>query len=352
MNFQNPRCWLVFLAVNAVDFQPNGIAENETACERLQASAPWDEMRQALQKVPSPAVLVFLNAGHYAALFNYLCGLESHAHVVLLCADDASLRAAQRDWPGVVSVSLARMFAADVSSEVAFRESKYATLAAVKAWLPYAAHVLGFAALVQDADVVWRGDVLGSLPESLAVMADSNRVDPSARPCRPKEAMKIDDYSARHSHGADCASYRCVSSVNGGFVFVPQRPSRRAADALQGWFERCPTIVATRENQPSFVDALIDNVPPGRCVYNGTTAEDLVVLDALTFASGQRPAAARDADQKGSLLVFHANFRFGWRSKCELLRKLGMLHITTATGDANVCRAQSPVRGAALACRR
>ena len=55
--------------------------------------------------------------------------------------------------------------------------------------------------------------------------------------------------------------------------------------------------------------------------------------EALTVAEA---AFAREALHRNELLAFHANFLYGWRAKCEKLRKLGLLFVDVAGGD--VCR--------------
>jgi len=89
-------------------------------------------------------------------------------------------------------------------------------------------------------------------------------------------------------------------------------------------------------------------LPRDGCLYdddsrNTTTttwpaplASSLVVLNQDLFVSGRRAAFAREALRRNELLAFHANFLYGWRAKCEKLRKLGLLFVDVAGGD--VCR--------------
>ncbi|KAJ8604285.1 hypothetical protein CTAYLR_002496 [Chrysophaeum taylorii] len=299
-----------------------GFGRSEVVVNEARFPSLWGGLSHALALAKRPAVMIFCNGAHYKLAHNFMCGLVAAglehvvAHVVLWCADEASYRSSRADWRRVQAVRLA--LGGDVSGDAPFKEARYARMAAVKALMPWAAAALGFDALTQDADLVWRGDVLARVAElDAAMMPDSNRVDPFQRPCKRKEAARIDAYAAHHGRSSgDCAAYRCVSSVNGGFVYARARSSIVAA--LRDWFERCPTIVADRENQPSLVAALEERVPPGGCVYGPTrkdaAAADLVVMGEVV--SGQRPAVARDLERRGRLLAFHCNFRSGcsmWR---------------------------------------
>ena len=118
--------------------------------------------------------------------------------------------------------------------------------------------------------------------------------------------------------------------------------------ALAAWAGSCVDIVASRENQPALVNALKGRLPRDGCLYdddsrNTTTttwptplASELVVLNQDLFVSGRRAAFAREALHRNELLAFHANFLYGWRAKCEKLRKLGLLFVGVPRGD--VCR--------------
>jgi len=61
------------------------------------------------------------------------------------------------------------------------------------------------------------------------------------------------------------------------------------------------------------------------------------VLDVNTFASGQRVALALQARDRGDLVAFHCNFRFGWKSKCQTLQKMGMLYVQAFSVGGDVC---------------
>ncbi|KAJ1454975.1 hypothetical protein M885DRAFT_520886 [Pelagophyceae sp. CCMP2097] len=375
-----------------------------TTARRMAAARVWEKLESSLAAAAKPAVMVFSNAAYHALLHNFLCGLVARDlahvldHVVVWCADGASLSALQSDWQigGVAdrAVPLADVWAEDVQGDAPFSSAAYAKFAALKAIMPWAAAVLGYDALVQDADVVWRGDVLAYLAKTLpnagaAVMADSNRVDVQQRPCKISEAEAIarDEPAARGAQGrrplqsADavarrrrletkavrargkraaqkrlpfsagaCAAFRCTQSVNGGFIFTRAAPAARrgaAVRALRDWAARCSEIYAARENQPAFVAALERVLPRRGCAYardsqNATihaptwrrsnTTADLVVLNLDLFVSGRRAAFARQADARSELLAFHCNFRFGWKSKCETLHKLGMLPTAASRG--------------------
>ena len=69
---------------------------------------------------------------------------------------------------------------------------------------------------------------------------------------------------------------------------------------------------------------------PGTRVQSATA---VAVAHQDLFVSGRRAGHARDATRRGALLAFHANFRFGWRSKCDLLRKVGLLHVSAPAAD-------------------
>lgn len=331
----------------------------EALLVRMESSGAWARLRLALASADSPAVMIFTNAAHYGLVHNFLCGLvhlkldSALRHVVLWCADEASLSAAENDWKarGVLTVKLGVFDGDDVGQDAPFKEVPYARFAAIKAFMPWAAAELGVAALVQDADVVWRGDVISylrSLRVSGAAMADSSRVDPTLRPCKPKESDRIRAYHIHHgasdAYSWACAAYRCIASVNGGFLWIrtpTNEPTTNIAAAARDWFARCPDIVAGRENQPSLVQALERRVSPGKCIYDGrhnassppSEQADFLVLNILTFASGQRPALAREADRQGRLLAFHCNFRFGWRAKCLTLRNMGLLFLGSPNTD-------------------
>ena len=142
-----------------------------------------------------------------------------------------------------------------------------------------------------------------------------------------------------------CRRHRCVDSVNGGFTFYKSGP---VSTALAAWAGSCASILQGRENQPSLVRSLKRTLPRDGCLYdddsrNTTTttwpaplSSSLVVLNQDLFVSGRRAAFAREALRRNELLAFHANFLYGWRAKCEKLRKLGLLFVDVAGGD--VCR--------------
>lgn len=338
-----PRCGAPSLVAPQIKFH----GEDATACEALVRDfggrGLWEELRDALSEAAKPAVMIFTNAAHYVLVHNFLCSSKSTVlpHVVLWCADDVSLAAARHDW-AEAGVRLVRLGLANVSLDAPFKEAGYARFAAIKALMPRAAQMLGFDALTQDADVVWRSDVLDILSErsrdTAAMMADSNRVDTRLRPCKPKEREKIRAYDSSQNAEEACANYRCVSSVNGGFLWLPSNATVGSLVA-KDWFAMCPDIMSTRENQPSLVAALERRVKPGRCVYDREFEEDvggpplsrrdsdILILNANTFASGQRPAYARQTDNEQRLAAFHCNFRFGWRAKCQTLRFMDLLFI-------------------------
>ena len=193
--------------------------------------------------------------------------------------------------------------------------------------------------------------------------ADSPRVDPRSRPCKRKEAPAMARYAAdgaaflaraaapktkfAYDFGA-CAAHRCVDSVNGGFLYSRARGGAVDA-ALEAWFADCGAIWERRANQPSLVAALRGAAcaydaggagsaaphawrPANATSFLGARRPKLVVANQDLFVSGRRGAFARDAVRRGALLAFHANFRFGWRAQCDLLRKLGLLFVETA-GD-------------------
>ena len=57
-------------------------------------------------------------------------------------------------------------------------------------------------------------------------------------------------------------------------------------------------------------------------------SNELVVLNLDLFVSGRRAVFAKTQNAQHKLLAFHCNFRLGWKSKCETLRKLDMLHVS------------------------
>ena len=330
--------------------------------KRLDDSSLVPRLEKALQAAKPPAVQVFVNAAHSILLENFLCGLprkDLRDHVVVWAADAETNGRMRRYLPSVriVDVSFGN------TKDAPFQSEAYAEFAAVKALMPHAAAALGFSTLTQDADVVWRADVPSYLERfHAASMADSPRVDTRTRPCRRKEADLLRAYletdEQRASHDASllakgkfvydeeaCRRHRCFDSVNGGFTFYKSGP---VSTALAAWAGSCVDIVASRENQPALVNALKGTLPRDGCLYdedmrNTTTTtwpapltSDLVVLNQDLFVSGRRAAFAREALHRNELLAFHANFLYGWRAKCEKLRKLGLLFVDVAGGD--VCR--------------
>ena len=232
--------------------------------------------------------------------------------------------------------------------------------------MPHAAAALGAPALTTDADVVWLADVPKYLKIAGARAAgfpDSPRVDPAGRPCKRKEHEKLRPYVDRDERAAAdaaaaargryvyddaaCAAYRCVDSVNGGFFYAAQDADKSVKGALRGWSEACPSIYEQRANQPALVDAFRRALGPRACAYDAAPASrgvdpaawrptnasaPLLMLNQDLFVSGRRAAFAREQLRRGELVAFHANFRFGWRAKCDLLRKLGLRFVETA-GD-------------------
>ena len=330
--------------------------------KRLDDSFLVPRLEKALQAAKPPAVQVFANAAHSILLENFLCGLprkDLRDHVVVWAADAETNGRMRRYLPSarIVDVSFGN------TKDAPFQSEAYAEFAAVKALMPHAAAALGFSSLTQDADVVWLADVPAYLERfQAASMADSPRVDTRSRPCRRKEAALLRAYLAtdeqRASHDASllakgkfvydkqaCRRHRCVDSVNGGFTFYQ---SGLVSTALAAWAGSCVDIVASRENQPALVNALKGTLPRDGCLYdddsrNTTTttwpaplSSSLVVLNQDLFVSGRRAAFAREALRRNELLAFHANFLYGWRAKCEKLRKLGLLFVDVAGGD--VCR--------------
>ena len=142
---------------------------------------------------------------------------------------------------------------------------------------------------------------------------------------------------------------------------VPAARSGRVRAALEHWAASCGAIVEERKNQPSLVDALKQTLGRAGCRYDedprNTTAAvwpealaaPLVVLNQDLFVSGRRAAFAREAKAKNALLAFHANFLFGWRAKCEKLRRLGLLFVDVADGD--VCRDQGASESRVVTCK-
>ena len=330
--------------------------------KRLDDSFLVPRLEKALQAAKPPAVQVFANAAHSILLENFLCGLprkDLRDHVVVWAADAETNGRMRRYLPSarIVDVSFGN------TKDAPFQSEAYAEFAAVKALMPHAAAALGFSSLTQDADVVWLADVPSYLKRfEAASMADSPRVDTRTRPCRRKEADLLRAYletdEQRASHDASllakgkfvydeeaCRRHRCVDSVNGGFLFYG---NGLVSTALAAWAGSCVDIVASRENQPSLVNALKGTLPRDGCLYdddsrNTTTttwpvplSSSLVVLNQDLFVSGRRAAFAREALRRNELLAFHANFLYGWRAKCEKLRKLGLLFVGVPGGD--VCR--------------
>ena len=330
--------------------------------KRLDDSFLVPRLEKALQAAKPPAVQVFANAAHSILLENFLCGLprkDLRDHVVVWAADAETNGRMRRYLPSarIVDVSFGN------TKDAPFQSEAYAEFAAVKALMPHAAAALGFSSLTQDADVVWLADVPSYLKRfEAASMADSPRVDTRTRPCRRKEADLLRAYletdEQRASHDASllakgkfvyddeaCRRHRCVDSVNGGFTFYKSGP---VSTALAAWAGSCVDIVASRENQPALVNALKGTLPRDGCLYdddsrNTTTttwpaplSSSLVVLNQDLFVSGRRAAFAREALRRNELLAFHANFLYGWRAKCEKLRKLGLLFVGVPGGD--VCR--------------
>ena len=330
---------------------------------RLDDSFLVPRLEKALRAAKPPAVQVFANAAHSILLENFLCGLprkDLRDHVVVWAADAETNVRMRRYLPSVRIVDVSRAFGS--SEDAPFQSEAYAEFAAVKALMPHAAAALGFSTLTQDADVVWLADVPSYLERFRAAsMADSPRVDTRTRPCRRKEAALLRAYletdEQRASHDASllakgkflydeeaCRRHRCFDSVNGGFTFYKSGP---VSSALAAWAGSCVDIVASRENQPALVNALKGTLPRDGCLYdddsrNTTTtwpaplSSSLVVLNQDLFVSGRRAAFAREALHRNELLAFHANFLYGWRAKCEKLRKLGLLFVDVAGGD--VCR--------------
>ena len=337
----------------------------------------WPRLETALRHAKAPAVQVFANAAHSILLENFLCGLPAQNlrdHVVVWAAD-AETNARMRTYlPAARVVDVSNAFGDSVDAP--FRSQAYAAFAAVKAFMPYAAAALGFAVLTQDADVVWLADVPAYLERfDAAALADSPRVDTRTRPCRRKEAALLRPYLVSDRQRADhdaalrakgkftydaqaCRRHRCVDSVNGGFLYYG---SGRVRAALEHWAASCGAIVEERKNQPSLVDALKQTLGRAGCRYDedprNTTAAvwpealaaPLVVLNQDLFVSGRRAAFAREAKAKNALLAFHANFLFGWRAKCEKLRRLGLLFVDVADGD--VCRDQGASESRVVTCK-
>ena len=332
--------------------------------KRLDDSFLVPRLEKALQAAKPPAVQVFANAAHALLLENFLCGLprkDLRDHVVVWAADAETNGRMRSYLPSARIVDVSSAFGS--SEDAPFQSEAYAQFAAVKALMPHAAAALGFSTLTQDADVVWRADVPAYLKRfHAASMADSPRVDTRTRPCRRKEADLLRAYLTTDKQRADhdasllakgkfvydegaCRRHRCVDSVNGGFLFYSSGKTR---DALAAWAGSCASIVAGRENQPSLVRSLKRTLPRDGCLYdddsrNTTTTtwpapltSDLVVLNQDLFVSGRRAAFAREALHRNELLAFHANFLYGWRAKCEKLRKLGLLFVGVPGGD--VCR--------------
>lgn len=328
---------------------------------RLDDSFLVPRLEKALRAAKPPAVQVFANAAHSILLENFLCGLprkDLRDHVVVWAADAETNVRMRRYLPSVRIVDVSRAFGS--SEDAPFQSEAYAEFAAVKALMPHAAAALGFSTLTQDADVVWLADVPSYLERFRAAsMADSPRVDTRTRPCRRKEAALLRAYletdEQRASHDASllakgkflydeeaCRRHRCFDSVNGGFTFYKSGP---VSSALAAWAGSCVDIVASRENQPALVNALKGTLPRDGCLYdddsrNTTTttwpaplSSSLVVLNQDLFVSGRRAAFAREALHRNELLAFHANFLYGWRAKCEKLRKLGLLFVDVAGGD-------------------
>jgi hypothetical protein len=321
-------------------------------------------LEKALQAAKPPAVQVFANAAHSILLENFLCGLprkDLRDHVVVWAADAETNARMRRYLPATRVVDVSNAFGD--GGDAPFQSEAYAEFAAVKALMPHAAAALGFSTLTQDADVVWLADVPSYLKRfKAASMADSPRVDTRTRPCRRKEADLLRAYLSTNKQRADhdasllakgkfvyddeaCRRHRCFDSVNGGFLFYR---NGLVSNALAAWAGSCASIVAGRENQPSLVNALKRTLPRDGCLYdddsrNTTTTTwpaprtaQLVVLNQDLFVSGRRAAFAREALHRNELLAFHANFLYGWRAKCEKLRKLGLLFVDVPQGD--VCR--------------
>ena len=332
--------------------------------KRLDDSFLVPRLEKALQAVKPPAVQVFANAAHSILLENFLCGLprkDLRDHVVVWAADAETNARMRRYLPAARVVDVSNAFGD--GGDAPFQSEAYAEFAAVKALMPHAAAALGFSTLTQDADVVWLADVPSYLKRfQAASMADSPRVDTRTRPCRRKEADLLRAYLTTDKQRADhdasllakgkfvydeeaCRRHRCFDSVNGGFLFYR---NGLVSNALAAWAGSCASIVEGRENQPSLVNALKRTLSKDGCLYdedarNTTTTtwpapltSDLVVLNQDLFVSGRRAAFAREALRRNELLAFHANFLYGWRAKCEKLRKLGLLFVGVPRGD--VCR--------------
>lgn len=302
--------------------------------QSVYAGRIWQQAEHALRTSKRPSVHVLTSCGAHRFLENWLCSVERAnatrlKHVVVWAADACSYAALGRSRPALAdrAINASAWFGKDAVS--------YARFAALKAFMPLVAATLGYDALSQDADVVWRSDVLSFIAEAFG----------------ERRAGLLLTHNVR--------STACPNDVNGGFVYARAR-SAGVADTLERWFGACRNMVVpnvhkpTRrrprgsnktENQPFLVAAAKDALYSKslRCGYADDDAPrtpegfyerryEITILDDRLFTSG------KDRNSTGGLL-FHANHRSGWAAKCLALRAAGALHVANESGGLDVCDA-------------
>ncbi|KAH8072138.1 tRNA (guanine-N2-)-methyltransferase [Aureococcus anophagefferens] len=210
----------------------------------------------------------------------------------------------------------------------------YARFSALKAWMPYAVAQLGREALTHDADVAWRGDVLGWVDRSFNV----------------SPAMLL-------THNAP--SHACPNQVNGGFIYASADGNARRA--LRDWFGACASMVSPNvhkptqgrpsgsnktENQPFLVAALKDAMYEHkgfRCAYARDGDGDGVFDAPRPLTIVPDALFANDRLNGSGTLFYHANHHEGWRAAA---RSAARRALRTSSGDVRDAAPQAPGRRA------
>ena len=305
----------------------------------------WQRLEAALRRAAAPSVHVLASCAARGLLGNWLCSVRAASprrldHVVVWTADACAADEMARSWPRVATIDAAGWFAAGAGARRAApgavedaagpsTRDLYARFSALKAWMPYAVAQLGREALTHDADVAWRGDVLGWV----------------ARSFNGTPAMLL-------THNAP--SHACPNQVNGGFIWASADGTAR--QALRDWFGACANMVSPNvhkptqgrpsgsnktENQPFLVAALKDAMYEHkgfRCAYARDGDGDGVFDAPRPLTIVPDALFANDRLNGSGALFYHANHHEGWRAKCRALRAAGALFLANAS-RSDVCDA-------------
>ena len=295
----------------------------------------WHKLAHVLAHASRPAVMVLASCAQLVLLHNFLCSvknLPAHdallRHVVIWSADACTDDFVLRHWPEIAGsmVNASTWFATAQRADAPFKSAQYAAYATLKAFMPLAAATLGFTALTQDVDIVWRRNAI----EYLANISTG------------RETLMMVEAGQRYKKVKSC-----FDNLGPGLIYT--QPTRESRQILGAWFDQCPEMETRRANAPFFQSAARNL---SSCGYDGQESTGskphILIFQPTHMVCGQRvdsgghiikdiqldnPSSWK-INLSRSAVTVHANHNSGgWAAKCAFLKANGVLYLRAASGD-------------------